>query len=476
MLNIIGLAVAFTIGQPEPERELRNYAAELNAPILAIPVEERAWTVYKRAILALEPAPEWFESGWPDAPTQAQIDEATAYLDRNREAINLVREAASMPHLGYILQDATEPEFERALAAKQGREPIIETPNENPLVQDVLLINLATILELSNTLIVDCRIASLTGDARRLEIDLDALLGLSIHAGQTPFPISDLVSFSRASYVFQEIQWALAKHSGIFSDAQILSLRDSVHSHWPAKRLRAGIESITYDIDQYHDRSFDEDGLITVEGIGLLQSVSGADEVDDEANERMFWFWGSLLLREPEMRRMVQQQVELIETYIQTPLWEHDNPTCNDKSQELLGAEPLRYGFVAVMIPSGDDIARSGEVVTQLRDATLVSIALELYHREHGAFPESLDELVPAFLEEIPLDRFDGKPLKYHLTPEGPVLYSVGTDRDDDGGVAPEFGNALEWFTPTEVEAARRGDPEAPTIPDGDWILFPPGG
>ena len=64
MLNIVCIAAAVVVAQPEAEREMRNYTAEMNAPILLIPEEERAWRVYKQATLALEPAPEWFETGF----------------------------------------------------------------------------------------------------------------------------------------------------------------------------------------------------------------------------------------------------------------------------------------------------------------------------------------------------------------------------------------------------------------------------
>lgn len=65
----------------------------------------------------------------------------------------------------------------------------------------------------------------------------------------------------------------------------------------------------------------------------------------------------------------------------------------------------------------------------------LVVLALERYRLRHGAWPKSLDDLVPEFLEAVPLDPFDGQPLRYATPPEGRVVYSVGMDRSDNGGV-----------------------------------------
>ena len=65
----------------------------------------------------------------------------------------------------------------------------------------------------------------------------------------------------------------------------------------------------------------------------------------------------------------------------------------------------------------------AGEIVTQQRDATLVALALNLYHRQHDAWPEHLDELVPDLLPAVPPDRFTGGPLCYRVLEGRPLLY-----------------------------------------------------
>lgn len=58
--------------------------------------------------------------------------------------------------------------------------------------------------------------------------------------------------------------------------------------------------------------------------------------------------------------------------------------------------------------------------------------ALLLYKREHGAFPPDLASLIPAFLDEIPLDPYDGKPIRYD--PVRQILWSVNENGIDHGG------------------------------------------
>lgn len=67
----------------------------------------------------------------------------------------------------------------------------------------------------------------------------------------------------------------------------------------------------------------------------------------------------------------------------------------------------------------------------------LAACAVERHHLGHDAYPESLDILVPDYLESIPPDPLGVGNLKYRLTDSGYLLYSVGRNGIDDGGVPP---------------------------------------
>jgi len=68
------------------------------------------------------------------------------------------------------------------------------------------------------------------------------------------------------------------------------------------------------------------------------------------------------------------------------------------------------------------------------RACAQTGIAIARYLARHGRAPASLDELVPGQLLEIPLDPFDGQPLRYRADAEGALVYSLGADAHDDGG------------------------------------------
>ena len=74
-------------------------------------------------------------------------------------------------------------------------------------------------------------------------------------------------------------------------------------------------------------------------------------------------------------------------------------------------------------------------VQTQI-DEALIACTLERYHLAHGAYPETLDALLPQFTEKLPHDIINGRPLHYRRTSDASfLLYSVGWNESDDGGV-----------------------------------------
>jgi hypothetical protein len=64
--------------------------------------------------------------------------------------------------------------------------------------------------------------------------------------------------------------------------------------------------------------------------------------------------------------------------------------------------------------------------------ATRTILALRAYQLTHGKLPPDLNVLAPQFLLEVPVDDFDGKPLRYLA--EKKMVYSVGKNLKDDGG------------------------------------------
>ncbi len=64
----------------------------------------------------------------------------------------------------------------------------------------------------------------------------------------------------------------------------------------------------------------------------------------------------------------------------------------------------------------------------------ICELAVERYRLERGSEPATLTDLAPDYLPSVPVDPCSSRPLCYHRTPSGHLLYSVGPDGVDDGG------------------------------------------
>jgi hypothetical protein len=82
---------------------------------------------------------------------------------------------------------------------------------------------------------------------------------------------------------------------------------------------------------------------------------------------------------------------------------------------------------------------------------TAAAIAVERYKLKYGKLPDKLKQLVPEFINKIPTDPFTlliprfkdepsndswiGRPVKYKKTGKHYIIYSIGTNQFDDGGI-----------------------------------------
>jgi hypothetical protein len=110
--------------------------------------------------------------------------------------------------------------------------------------------------------------------------------------------------------------------------------------------------------------------------------------------------------------------------------------TWQRKMQELDWWTPMS----AMLLPA---LSRAGDAVTsaEARKVTsIVALALERHRLAKGSYPDALEELVPSLLPELPPDPFTGQPLLYVNTGDRVVVYSVGANLTDDGGVEPAPG------------------------------------
>ena len=108
------------------------------------------------------------------------------------------------------------------------------------------------------------------------------------------------------------------------------------------------------------------------------------------------------------------------------------------------------YSFLArIATPNFVKASQTMAQKQTLANEAFVACGLERYRLAHGQYPETLEALVPQFAEKLPKDIVGGQPLKYRRTADGRfVLYSVGWNETDDGGVPGKTAAEGDWVWP----------------------------
>ncbi|HEY8504448.1 MAG TPA: hypothetical protein VIL46_07675, partial [Gemmataceae bacterium] len=137
-----------------------------------------------------------------------------------------------------------------------------------------------------------------------------------------------------------------------------------------------------------------------------------------------------------------------------------DGSKLNPSVQELLayGSPSWLSGLAHSLNLERHSWAASEPRATTLRRAALLEVALRLYQAETGKPAESLEQLVPKYLPEIPTDPYSGHPFRYRL--------SQGETIESDREVEPiPVEGGMGMMAPGGEGAAAPG--EAEPLPPG---------
>jgi hypothetical protein len=132
----------------------------------------------------------------------------------------------------------------------------------------------------------------------------------------------------------------------------------------------------------------------------------------------------------PVMLRTLNESVDIAGLPVeqQKPAW--------DQMDEKIKRQAGDNALVRLLLPALQKVAQSNQRnQTRLRTA-ICAIAAERFRQEHKRWPHSLAELTDGkYLSSVPVDPYDGKPLRCKELPDGFIVYSVGPDETDNGGV-----------------------------------------
>jgi hypothetical protein len=463
----------------------RNYLAEWNAATLAVPERDRAWPVYRAGARACSPTldfPGDYAELTPDDPNWAKI---AAQVEQNAQALALFHEAARKPALGALFE-ALENESEALYGPPRGSHSRYSVPaaGRNPDLLAASLPDVAALRTAARLLVLDAYVALADGASERACDDLRDALRVVAHTREVNYLICDLVATAEVRLVAEVLASMLAARPDAFTDAQWTALAHELAAAGGDLRPRFDSDrAIFADIFQ---RYYNADGSPRPEL--LLRTWQSREPREPQAPRYVFNLTLPLLSAVTLSRDELARKADDIYTHVaaeaERPFWLRNTHVMADEVQAMNATRyaQSRYWPLSALMPTMtvDRAVTLGDFANQERNGVLVAIALELYHRRHEAWPARLVELTPEFLPTVPLDCWDGQPLRYRVVDGRPLIYSVGADRQDDGGRLPDIPVA-QRPKPLMPNLAgylnrRAREPDAPNMPgyvNGDWILWP---
>ncbi|MBC7820820.1 MAG: hypothetical protein IAG10_28375 [Planctomycetaceae bacterium] len=220
-----------------------------------------------------------------------------------------------------------------------------------------------------------------------------------------------------------------------------------------------------------HPTPFDRDETIRTSSQQVADVIrvlefdrSRARDIDDDEIDRVATLW-------PES--MGLDAFSVLQLHFGGPSWESWQAFWNEivsavEASEQLAEIPNVFGkyFIATYgdLSKADSLAVS---VTRRRtriEATTTSLAIRRFERLYLRTPKTLQELVDVkLLSELPRDPIDDQPLRYD--PSRRILWSIGLDGQDDGGVQ-RFESSEKLFAMMRKLLPKQDAAKLPKVPN----------
>ncbi len=398
--------------------------------------------------------PPWIEMvAGPSAPPAAEDapSEATqeAFFANGTTAIDALRRAASKSVLGFPMGvDGGGPEIDRAFL---GLAPSQPTPVTERTILDGSVIDLqfpyfGTVRLAARVLSIDARRAAERGDGPRFVADVDAMFGLGRQVRTPTIVIGQLVGMSIERLAFATILDVLAQEPGAIDDPTLERLA-AIVAGLDDDRLRIRTDSERYYFLDLAQRFYTDDG----DGNGRLKFISNeaaragglldADDGRQAGNGNAADFLLGPLVAGVTMDRrgateIWNRNLDGIEAGNSIEPWEMDasKPPGMDgpvfREADASWISKIRTFPVSMLLSATHNVVSAAGAIRLERDLVRTVIELELHRRTHGSWPTSSDAM--GFVGRDP---FDGESLRYVLRDGIPMIYILGPDRIDDGGV-----------------------------------------
>ena len=391
-----------------------------------------------------------------------------AILAAEAETGRVHEEPATWSELGELIrnhyQSAEQP---TQLLEEAVSRPFDQFPYEWEKSFEMLLPHLAILKALSLGTTLRSQAASLVGEGDEAFRFLTLSLKLAM-TGDDDFLISRLVQFAQTKIALGGIRVAQQFHQGTDEQWKAMErhLDDWDFLDLPATALRGERAMGHGAIASVADKRFNELqwAIRRFEDFGSSTAGSGS------WIEESFQAVADILLTSTARAVVIKNWRQVLLAYEKTianltaTAHKARSTAWNECDVPPLPGSLESYGlFAKLFLPATEKVFVKAVEAQHHVALAKVAIALERFYIANQAYPESLSDLVPAFLPSEPIDPMTRGAWTYRrLETKGFLLYSFGRDGEDDGGAFRAEPKAssdpvddLSWFV----------DPAPPELP-----------
>jgi hypothetical protein len=507
VLSYFGMAAYFKAGQANPSHD---YIADFNEVALNVAPEQAAWPIYRPVFTKFS-----FSEGGDGKFAEIFVKSESAFqtlarpqdgevwkkainkLDESAELLDAFRAARRKSHLGLPLYADSSRYSEEDFAAlfpKQKRDQNVKLEFSSAVPQEILDQSMIAILlphyqvfrTASRLLVVDTRWAIEQNDFERVTQNVEAIMGFSRQLGNEVVLVGDLVGFSIQSMGFELIEELLPIRLDQFSDEQLARIQTAITDSNPAKMIDLnGEKYMAMDIFQ---RCFTDDGngdgRITANGYHLIRKfdtiLANQNQPQDSdltglskgivdgweifsAPFAVMQFPGRKQVEAEYLSLLEENERELKKPYYAATSLKSKDPEESDSNP-----------FLKALFPAMQQVATGMFRAKGQQEATAAAIAIYRFQKKTEKLPKTLNDLSGTYLKELPVDQFDGQPLRYQRKDDGFLLYSIGYDRVDNAGKR----KLVSTDSVNEELSKNLPEPTGQYVMFGrekgyDWVLWP---
>lgn len=445
------LAVRFLAAEPTIKFDVIQ---EYDRQSRTIPRQERAWPLYLQGLTKLKGNKEfqtYRELDLTNGTASADWSEAKTFLKEHPRELEFFLKAAKQPELGFIYRPLTNDlgKFRDLNRPYEDNNADRQQTNMNiglPHLQD-LAYYVAPFLRGASFL------AAEQGDSEKCYQLYLARLAVAEHISQViACPVTYMVLNTRTTLIAQDLERLVKEQPELFTDGQLTTLFRKLKMI-QEKSLDSGQVEWLF-ISDFLQKAYTDDGngngRFTANGFHILCDLANYSEQKQDLLRSLFLVDGDsrnrsvLSSQDPQYKILAAPVVSMIADRktmqdkfheLFQLLWSEQSTSSNKKQAESRYLEAyrslrdsttdrIRYLPVLLLMPDKASnlvfLQQANHAVQQ--EIALTLIAVELYRREQGRFPETLEDLVPGYFAEVPVDPGTGKPLRYQIRDGQPAV------------------------------------------------------